>query len=107
MALSVNFFVKQAAERAGVKPAASIHSRSDCLARLRRDLPLISLVLFRGDPVHLATLLTIDGAIPALTWHARCVAVPAAHGMLRRILTFLAKVLASPKGGWEGDARGL
>jgi len=29
MALSVNFFVKQAAERAGVKPAASIHSRSD------------------------------------------------------------------------------
>jgi hypothetical protein len=31
-------------------------------------------------------------------------------GMLRRILAFLAKVLASPKGdqgGWEGGARGL
>jgi hypothetical protein len=31
-------------------------------------------------------------------------------GLLRRILAFLAKVLASPKGnqgGWEGGARGL
>jgi hypothetical protein len=36
--------------------------------------------------------------------------VPAKAGILRRILTFLAKVLASPKGdqgGWEGGARGL
>jgi len=31
-------------------------------------------------------------------------------GLLRRLLAFLAKVLASPKGdhgGWEGGARGL
>jgi hypothetical protein len=35
---------------------------------------------------------------------------PAKVGILRRILAFLAKVLASPKGdhgGWEGGARGL
>jgi hypothetical protein len=35
---------------------------------------------------------------------------PAKAGLLRRIMAFLAKVLASPKGdqgGWEGGARGL
>jgi hypothetical protein len=35
---------------------------------------------------------------------------PAKAGILRRLLAFLAKVLASPKGdqgGWEGGARGL
>jgi hypothetical protein len=35
---------------------------------------------------------------------------PAKAGILRRILAFLANVLASPKGdqgGWEGGARGL
>jgi len=35
---------------------------------------------------------------------------PAKAGLVRRMLTFLAKVLASPKGnqgGWEGGARGL
>ena len=35
---------------------------------------------------------------------------PAKAGILRRILAFLATVLASPKGdqgGWEGGARGL
>jgi hypothetical protein len=35
---------------------------------------------------------------------------PAKAGILRRILAFLAKLLASPKGdqgGWEGGARGL
>jgi len=35
---------------------------------------------------------------------------PARAGILRRLLAFLAKVLASPKGdqgGWEGGARGL
>jgi hypothetical protein len=35
---------------------------------------------------------------------------PAKAGILRRILAFLVKVLASPKGdqgGWEGGARGL
>jgi len=35
---------------------------------------------------------------------------PAKAGFLRRILAFLARLLASPKGdqgGWEGGARGL
>jgi len=35
---------------------------------------------------------------------------PAKAGILRRLLAFLAKVLASPKGdqgSWEGGARGL
>lgn len=35
---------------------------------------------------------------------------PAKAGLLRRLVAFLAKVLASPKGdqgGWEGGARGL
>ena len=35
---------------------------------------------------------------------------PAKAGFWRRMLAFLAKVLASPKGnqgGWEGGARGL
>ena len=35
---------------------------------------------------------------------------PAKAGLLRRMMAFLAKVLASPKGdqgGWEGGARGL
>jgi hypothetical protein len=37
---------------------------------------------------------------------------PAKPGLLRRILTYIAKLLASPKGdqdqgGWEGGARGL
>ena len=35
---------------------------------------------------------------------------PAKSGLLRRMLAFLAKVLASPKGnqgGWEGGARTL
>ena len=35
---------------------------------------------------------------------------PAQAGLLRRILAFLAEVLASPKGnqgGWEAGARGL
>ena len=35
---------------------------------------------------------------------------PAKAGLVRRMLTFLAMVLASPKGnqgGWEGGARGL
>ena len=37
-------------------------------------------------------------------------ASPAKPSFLRRILAFLAKLLASPKGdqgGWEGGARGL
>jgi len=37
-------------------------------------------------------------------------AAPAKGGLLRRMLAFLAKVLASPngdQGGWEGGARGL
>jgi hypothetical protein len=35
---------------------------------------------------------------------------PARVGLLRRLLAFLARLLASPKGdqgGWEGGARGL
>jgi hypothetical protein len=35
---------------------------------------------------------------------------PAKAGLLQRMLAFLAKVLASPRGnqgGWEGGARGL
>jgi len=35
---------------------------------------------------------------------------PAKAGILRRMLAFLARLLASPKGdqgGWEGGARGL
>jgi len=37
-------------------------------------------------------------------------AAPAQGGLLRRMLAFFAKLLASPngdQGGWEGGARGL
>jgi len=37
--------------------------------------------------------------------------VPAKQGLLRRILAFIAKMLAAPpkgdQGGWDGGARGL